>query len=457
MYHKPLDLKNLSLSFPHKSCFEDFSFQIHSGNFVAIIGRNGSGKSSLLKMILEKAKQQNLSTGYVEQIPGFDSLSGAERFHKALTEAIAKSPDILLLDEPTNHLDIENRKNLLYMLGSFLGSIIVISHDKELLRKADIIWHIDNGKVRIFQGNYSDYIAQRDIDLKKIEAELSQLNKEKRDNHKALMKEQKRASNSKNIGKKNIDNSRWPTICNKAKADRAASTTGKKKAVLSDKREALTERLAKIDITEEIKPKFHIEPGRISDKNLLTIAMGSIGYDKMIIENINLTLNGKEKLAIIGKNASGKSTLLKAIMSDPIVKRSGEWQMPQPENIGYLDQHYNIIQKATSPFELIRDARQEWADSEIRSHLNYFLFRKNEEVYNDIENLSGGERARLSLAYIAANPPKLLILDEITNNLDLATKDHITQILKSYPGAMMVVSHDENFLIDVDIKKILQL
>lgn len=449
MLHKPFTLNNLSLSFPHKICFEDFSAQIQAENLIAIIGRNGAGKTSLLKMILEEANKQEFTCSYVPQIPDHDNLSGSQKFHKSLTEAISKMPDILLLDEPTNHLDIDNKKNLLYMLGNFEGIIIVISHDKELLRKADIIWHIDDGEVKIFSGNYDDYIRKRDIELGKIQSDIDKLNKEKQETHKALMKEQKRASNSKAMGKKSIDNKKWPTITSKCKANQAAITAGKKKAFIRNKREDISEKLSNIYLPEEIKPKFHIEAGRISDKNLINISGGSVGYEKMILQNINLTLSGSEKLVIKGKNASGKSTLLKAIMSNPEVKKEGEWHIPLSKDIGYLDQHYKIIEQAPSPLELIKLLRPEWNLAEIRSHLNNFLFRKNEEVNNSISSLSGGEKARLSLCLIAANPPKLLILDEITNNLDLETKDHISQILKEYPGAMIIVSHDEGFLEEI--------
>lgn len=451
MHNKPLILNNLSLSFPHKTCFEDFSATIQGQNLIAIIGRNGAGKTSLLNMLKEEAANQNIEVGYVPQIPDTENLSGAQKFHKALSAAISNVPDILALDEPTNHLDVENKKNLLYMLDSFMGSVIVISHDKELLRKADIIWHINDGKVKIFHGNYDDYIFERDIELGKIDSELERLNKEKRQNHQALMKEQKRASNSKAMGKKSIDNRKWPTITSKCKANQAAITAGKKKSAINSKRDDIQEKLSNIYITEEIKPKFYIEAGRLSDKNLINISGGSIGYDNMILSNINICLGGREKLAIKGKNASGKSTLLKAIMSDNSVKKEGEWHLPLPDDIGYLDQHYKIIESAENPFELIKSGKPEWSNQEIRSHLNDFLFRKNEEVNNSINNLSGGERARLSLALIATSPPRLLILDEITNNLDLETKDHIAQILKEYPGAVIIVSHDEDFLDEIGI------
>jgi len=457
MFYKPLILNNLSLSFPHKTCFEDFSAQIHKENFIAIIGKNGSGKTSLLKMILKEANIQNITTSFVPQIPDFDNLSGAQRFHKALSQALAKSPEILLLDEPTNHLDIDNKKNLLYMLKNFHGNIIVISHDKELLRKANIIWHIDNGIIKTFFGNYDDYIHERDIELTKIDRELSKLEREKRNTHKSLMKEQKRATKSKEMGKKNIDNRRWPTICNKAKADRAATTTGKKKIAISSRIEEIRDRLSDLYVPEEIKPKFHIEPGIISYKNIVSISNGSAGYDEVILKDVNLSISGNEKIAIIGKNGSGKSTLLKAIMNDSIIKKGGDWNTPSPKYIGYLDQYYTLGLKGNSPFELIKEIRPEWEIQQIRSHLNDFLFRKNEEVNNELENLSGGERARLSLALIAANPPRLLILDEITNNLDLETKDHIAQILKEYPGAMIIVSHDEEFLDEVGIDRRMHL
>ncbi|MSO13630.1 ATP-binding cassette domain-containing protein [Rickettsiales endosymbiont of Trichoplax sp. H2] len=236
--HKPILLTNVSLSFFNKSCFENFSTQIYQGSRIAIIGRNGSGKSSLLNILrghLQPSDGQviipdHLSIGYVEQIiSSYNDLSGGQRLNKRLSEALALSPDFLLLDEPTNNLDLANRKSLMHMLQNYQGTLIIISHDIELLRQyTNIFWHIDNNKIHIFSGSYDNYIREIKQKRSKIEKELFLIKHEKKETHIKLMKEQKRASKSKIKGQKSIDQRKWPTIVSNAKANRASQTNGKK-------------------------------------------------------------------------------------------------------------------------------------------------------------------------------------------------------------------------------------
>lgn len=157
-------------------------------------------------------------------------------------------------------------------------------------------------------------------------------------------------------------------------------------------------------------------------------------------------------MRISGKNASGKSTLLRAIIGQEQIFKTGDWHLAKSENIGYLDQHYSNLIPELSVIEHLKQARPDWSEAEIRRHLNDFLFRKNEEVSQTANQLSGGEKARLSLAIIAAKTPRLLLLDEITNNLDLETKEHVTQVLKEYPGAMIIASHDDEFVEDTGVE-----
>jgi ATPase subunit of ABC transporter with duplicated ATPase domains len=184
-----------------------------------------------------------------------------------------------------------------------------------------------------------------------------------------------------------------------------------------------------------------------ANKILVSVVDGSAGYaGKTVLGNINLSVGARERIAVIGANGSGKTTLIKAIMGNPNIVKSGDWYAPNLQDIGHLDQHYENLNPKKSAIEIISEVNPSWSHAEIRRHLNDFLFRKNEEVNVPVENLSGGERARLSLAKIAANLPKLLVLDEVTNNIDLETRDHVTEILRAYPAAIMVISHDEDFL-----------
>ncbi len=337
MTHRPIILEDINLSFPHKTCFENFSAKIQPGQRIALIGNNGSGKTSLLKMILETVSPE-VATGYVPQtINESDRLSGGQRFNKALSEALSQHPDILFLDEPT--------------------------------------------------------------------------------------------------------------VVSAAKARQAVETSGRKKKAIRDQKDDVLLQLSELRLPEIIKPKFSLTASDFSSQQaVLMISDGACGYEEPILKNLHLQLNGSERIAITGDNGSGKTTLVRAILGDPKITRSGNWLVPSRQDIGYLDQHYANLNPELSALEEIQAYAPSWTHAEIRRVLNDFLFRKNEEVMTPSKQLSGGEKARLSLAQIAVKTPRLLVLDEITNNLDLATREHVIQVLREYPGAMIVISHDQDFL-----------
>jgi len=439
MMHKPIQIKDLDLSFPHKTCFENFSCQIPYGSRIAIIGRNGSGKSSLLQMIASLCGE-DVVVGYVPQvIIDHTDLSGGQRLNKAVTEALSLDPNALLLDEPTNHLDSRNKKSLMRMLQNHPGTLIVVSHDKELLRQCtDTLWHIDNGKVHIFSGNYDDYMREIKLKRSSIEGEFELLNRQKKDMHHKLMQEQQRSSKSKAKGQKSIDQRKWPTVVSHAKAGRAEETSGRKKSAIDKRKSDLTESLSDLRLPEIIIPKFSIEGSDAGKGMIVQISAGSVGYceGQPILSGIVLSLQGGERLSITGDNGSGKSTLIKAILGDESVYKTGGWHVIKREDIGYLDQHYGTLHPDKTVLETIADLVPAWSHAEIRRHLNDFLFRKNEEVNALVGTLSGGEKARLSLAQIAAKTPKLL---------------------KAYPGAMIVISHDPDFLEEIGINEVVNV
>ena len=489
--HKPIQIKDCELSFPHKTCFENFSCQIAYGSRIAIIGRNGSGKTSLLKMIASICGQ-DIVVGYVPQVivdhmdlyekginsdisEGLDNicdaekvtnfqdehetdcisvLSGGQRLNKAITEALILHPNVLLLDEPTNHLDTRNRKSLMRMLQNYRGTLIMVSHDKELLRNCvDSLWHIDNGKVHIFSGNYDDYIREIKLKRSSIEGELELLNRKKKDMHHKLMQEQERSSKSKAKGQKSIDNRKWPTVVSHAKAGRAEETSGHKKSAIDKRKSDLTESLSDLRIPEIIIPKFSIEATDAGRGVIVQISEASVSYyhGQPILSGITLNLAFGDRIAITGDNGSGKSTLIRAILGDESIYKTGDWHVIKRDDFGYLDQHYTTLHPEKTVLETISELAPDLHHAEIRRHLNEFLFRKNEEVTAYVRTLSGGEKARLSLAQIAAKTPQLLILDEITNNLDLEKKDHVAQVLKAFPGAIIIISHDADFLEEIGV------
>ncbi len=456
-----IQINQLGISFAHKTCFEGFSTHVHGADRIAIIGQNGIGKSTLLKTLLNQVEPSSGSIhisddvifGYVPQvICEFETLSGGQRLNEALTQALSVSPNVLLLDERTNHLDGHNRKSLMRMLRQYAGTLIAVTHDVEFLNTCiDTLWHIDNGKVHVFTGNYDDYMREVHINRASIEGELSRLDRQKKDVHHALMKEQERAKKSNSRGEKSIQERKWPTIVSDEKARRAVETSGKKKKAIHNEKKDLLEKLSSLRLPEVITPKFSIKAADISDRVLVSISDGSVGYkdNETVVQNINFSLSSKNRIALQGDNGSGKSTLIKGILGDENIIKTGDWYVPN--DIGYLDQHYATLDAEKSVLQTITELAPTWTHAEVRRHLNDFLFRKNEEVYAKVHQLSGGEKVRLSLAQIAAKTQKLLILDEITNNIDLSTKEHLLEFLNAYPASFIIVCHDEGFLAKLNL------
>ncbi len=456
--HKPILINDLGLSFPQKSCFADFNTQIRFGNRIAIIGNNGSGKSTLLKILQgnqepsqgEIILPSDVIFGYVPQvIEDFNSLSGGQRLQKSLTKALALAPNVLILDEPTNHLDQNSRKSLMRMLQGYTGTLIIVSHDAELLRHCiNTLWHINNGKIHRFSGNYDDYLSELDLQRTSIEQELSRISRKKKEMHQSLMREQQRAATSRAKGEKSIAQRKWPTVVSKTKVLNAQETSGKKRARIESKKQDLIDKLSSLQSGEKIIPKFSLSHERRSEGAILSISDGTVGWQHHppLLKNISLHMKTKDRIAICGDNGSGKSTLVKAILNNPDVIKTGHWVMPKPINMGYLDQHYATLDSQKTVLETLSLLVPSWPYTEVRKHLNDFLFRKNEEINALTSQLSGGEKVRLCLAQIAARPPQLLILDEITNNLDLETREHVIQVLKDYPGTMLLICHEDDFL-----------
>ncbi|MBX9867634.1 MAG: ATP-binding cassette domain-containing protein [Burkholderiales bacterium] len=462
--HNPIHISELNLSFTQKECFNNFSYTLYPGEKIGLIGDNGSGKSSLLRILANLPSlphpdihsDETLICGYVPQIiEEFSNLSGGQRFNQALSAALANYPNLLLLDEPTNHLDAANRKSLMRQLRNHPATQIIVTHDPELLNNCvDTLWHIHDGIISVFKGSYANYVEQLNQTKHKLLSDIIQLKQAQKQQHQALMQEQQRAKSSREQGEKAILQRKWPTITSASKVRRGNTTAGKKSANLTTRKNELSAELNQLWQAEEINYSFNFMAQTFA-QSIVTINQGSCGYvdQPNILQQINFNLYGNTKIALIGANGSGKSTLLKAIMQDSQVVRHGEWIVPQLTQIAYLDQHYSNLPKEQTVLEYIANLAPKLNYAELRNFLNQFLFRKNEEINKLIQVLSGGEKARLSLAAIALQQPKLLVLDEISNNIDLTTREHLIKILKDYLGAMLIISHDTTFLIEIGVEE----
>ncbi len=293
MSHRPIQIKNLELSFPHKTCFADFSKQINYGERIAIIGRNGSGKSTLLKILAGAVLDiigdvqipDEVVYGYVPQvIEDFGDLSGGERLNAAVTQALSCDPNVLLLDEPTNHLDQHNRNSFIRMLKSYVGTLIIVSHDLEILRTCvNTLWHIDKGKVQVFSGEYDNYISTMHKRKGAIEQELVKLKRQKKALHEELMQQQVRVAKSKASGEKKVKNKKWLKMVGDVKKMKAEKSQGKTLKDIEQKKQELSAQLAEISLPEIIVPKFSLTALDVGKRTIIAISNGTIGYKKDLL------------------------------------------------------------------------------------------------------------------------------------------------------------------------------
>ncbi|XWO14221.1 Vitamin B12 import ATP-binding protein BtuD [Candidatus Hepatincola sp. Pdp] len=461
-----VSIQNLSLSFPDKICFKNFTYIVNHRDKIGIIGNNGTGKSSLLKLINNfqeyEVNQQvegkivvlnKASIGYIPQFIPADNelhLSGGERFSQLFFQQIRYNPNLLLLDEPTNHLDINNRTHLIKCLKNFKNTLIVVSHNVELLSNCvNILWHIQDNTIHTFKGKYNHYMNSLNSRHTAIQKELLALTKQQKKQHNNLMQQEQLVAKRKQKGLKKIANKRiMPSVAHTL-INNAEKSQGNRLKDINSKKQLLLNQLSQLNVPEIIKPKFHFYSlSKPSNKFLLSIHDGNVGYknNSPILKNINLNLSYGDRIAITGNNGSGKSTLVKGILGDPHVIRTGVFSTPNKVDIGYLDQHYELLNSQETILESLEKIMPSWTQNDIRLHLHDFLFKSNECVNKLIKHLSQGEKVRLALCHIGAKTPNLLILDELSNNLDMETKNHVISVLYSYKGSILIIDHDEQFL-----------
>lgn len=343
-----------------------------------------------------------------------NSLSGGQRTRLALAKLLLSKPELLILDEPTNHLDIETLSWLESYLKNYDGAILIVSHDRYFLDQVvSIVYEVSRHQVKKFTGNYSDYLDQKaknyELDLKRYEKEQS----EKAKLEQFIEKNIARASTTK------MAQSRRKML---ERRDWMESPAGDEKSA------TLT---------------FEIE--RQSGNDVLSVDDLAIGYsDKVISKNIQLREYREDRIALVGPNGVGKSTLLKTIVGDQ-PKLSGNIRFGTNVQIGYYDQE---LAKLTSNRTVLKEIWDEWPlmnEKDVRSVLGRFLF-SGDDVEKIVSDLSGGEKARLALAKLMLEKNNFLVLDEPTNHLDLDSKEVLENALIDYQGTLLFVSHDRYFI-----------
>ena len=500
-------LENLSKSFPNGDLFSDVNIYFKSGMRAGLVGPNGSGKTTLLRIMLGEESpdsgniqiDKNVTIGYLAQeiVPGsrrsileevlskfpevrelegkmlslshdiandpenqalanqlgdtqnrFEALdgwsleekakkilgglgftdrqftetmsvfSGGWRMRVALAAILLQEPDIIFLDEPTNHLDLEATIWLEAFLSDWKGAMVMISHDRAFLdRSVDHILEIDLKKISLYHGNYSKYKDEKSLRMEQHWA--------------AYLNQQKQIKDTERF----IERFRYKNT----------------KAAQVQSRVKMLDKMEKIEPPSEYNHAMNMrfpQPGRLP-QNVASCCNVTKNYgDIEVFKDMSLTVERGQKIGLVGHNGAGKSTLLKMLAGVEDVT-GGAVRIGVNVDRAYYAQHQlEILDPGETVFESIRKANQEWSETEIRTYLGSFLFT-GDEIEKRVKVLSGGEKARVSLAQMLVNPAHLLLLDEPTNHLDIVSRNVVEKSLDQFTGSIVCISHDRHFLNNV--------
>ena len=393
----------------------------YSNKLEAFSDMNGYGYKSEAKGVLK-----GLGFSDEDMDKPISILSGGEKTRVLLGKLLLKKPTLLLLDEPTNHLDSEAIEWLEVFLKQYKGTVILISHDRYFLDQVvNRIFEIHNKKLKTYNGNYSDFIKasaiEKELELKKFE-----------DQQKDIKKQEESIERLKAFGReKHLKRAR-----------------SKEKA------------LAKVDVLDKPeayrkKAKIEFNPSVTSGNDVLQLRDISMGYgERILFKDLNLDIYRGEKVALIGANGIGKSTLFKIIMNE-ITPLSGDIKFGTNVNVSYFHQEQKTLNLDNTIIDEIWEDNKQLTQTSLRTMLGAFLF-EGEEVFKKISTLSGGERARVAILKLILSNANLLLLDEPTNHLDIDSKEVLEEALSSYTGTIFTISHDRYFLNTV-VDKVLVL
>lgn len=345
-----------------------------------------------------------------------NTLSGGQKTRVALGRLLLLEPDLLILDEPTNHLDLSSIQWLETYLSNYRGSVLIVSHDRFFLDKiAEKVIEIDHGKVTVFTGNYSTYSEKKE--------QLRRIRLKEYENYQRNIKHQEEV------------------------IEKLRSFNREKSIRRAESREKMLEKITPVEkpIEYEKAMYFELVPEKTSGNDVLSVENFSKSFgENLLFEQLHFDIKRGERVAIIGKNGTGKTTLLK-ILCELETADSGVAKLGTNVEIGYYDQEHNVLHDDKTIFDEIHDDYPDLTNTRIRNVLAAFLFT-GDDVYKKISLLSGGEKGRVSLAKLMLSKANFLLLDEPTNHLDIDSKEILESALNSYTGTVLYVSHDRYFI-----------
>jgi ATPase subunit of ABC transporter with duplicated ATPase domains len=374
--------------------------------------------------------------------------------------ALVQQPDVLLLDEPTNHLDVSTIQGLVQLLQDFPGAVVIVSHDPNFLdQTVEQIWEFERGDLKIYGGNFSSYQDQKKIQQQARERQAINLKKQVKQLQQTLTQEQQRAEHSLIRGQQAARKAGLGKSEQNYFKNRAEQSAGGNKAKIEDSIQSTKNQLSEVQ-TKPVKQLFwSVREGSNQEKLLLRIEKGTLKVQNTTLQT-NLTFEVKtgDRLWIQGPNGSGKTCLIKAILQQSLeCILEGKINRASTLDFVYLDQQYSLINPNATLLQNMESLNPEASYEDIRKQLSNFLFYREEDIQKMAGVLSGGETVRLALAMLSCRNPDLLILDEPTNNLDLASIEAIIEALQSYQGAVMLITHNTYFAGKLRIGKRVEL
>ncbi|HFR3976577.1 TPA: ABC-F type ribosomal protection protein Vga(F) [Streptococcus suis] len=427
-----------------RSLFTIQQLSLQVGQKVGLVGNNGVGKSTFLKILLgldrDFAGQIEVKTdwAYVPQLQERSSLSGGEQVWKSIQEAFAQRPQLLIMDEPTANLDQEHQEKLIKQIKRYRGSLLVVSHDRHFLNQiASHIWHLEEGKVQVYLGNYEAFVESRRVrrvgQQEAYEAYQKKVTQLKKAQHERQAKAQKMGKR-----KKGVSSSEWKVNAMMGSYDSQAKSMAKTAKHL----EKRIERLDKVEQPRKerwvkMEAKGALDTGLHS---LFRLQAGQLWIEETYLFDFpQLGMTFGDKLALVGSNGTGKTSFVRKLISKEL-----EGYYNPKLKIAYFSQDLTSLNEEETAF--VNASSTSLQDRVTVLNLLGMLGLSYDKAQQKVANLSGGERVRLSLAKVLLTDANLLILDEPTNFLDLTAIEALERFLKEYQGSILVISHDQDFV-----------